>query len=610
MNRWKRTICIIVAIVLVVTSASSLCTPVKAVDLQAQTDTAARIATLEELREPNSDTYLLSDGSYECVVYAEDKYYEDENGKLVEIDNTIVATNDVKSNYAFTNVANQFGVYFGNEENPGVKIENNEGTITFSPVVQVLEQTLDKGSGELNSSKLTSIGIDLTEKNKLTYYNVIPNVDIVYEVENYGIKEFIVLKDPSAAHTFSFVFACENHVPEKNNDGTIVFADKHGNIDFALGNLFAFDKVGVYSEDVSYDIQTVDDQYIISVSVSDAYANNPDREYPIIIDPSVMVTGGTNTYDAYVSSKYPDTNYYLNTYLRTGYDADYNIRRSYVKFDLPSYFEKVNADQITSSFISIRKYSGATPSVRAYRVTSPWSSSTITWNNKPGYTTTNASTISTLYSNDWYRLNVTQIIQSWVSRSYSNYGFVLKDTNESNSNQWTTFYSSDAASPNKPELHINYNEHKYWDYGYVSSTIDIYPYNYNDLWQTALDQSRANWNNTSAPVYFYTSTSSNNRIYAAQYDYTALGMTYVMEHSGSTMTQFNIELNSRTIAKEANSSYVSNYIQSVLVHEFGHVVWLDDNPVTPNSSIMKYSRDRNTMTCPSAYDVANVEAKY
>ena len=94
MNRWKRTICIIVAIVLVVTSASSLCTPVKAVGLQAQTDTAARIATLEELREPNSDTYLLSDGSYECVVYAEDKYYEDENGKMIWINNKQLASNN------------------------------------------------------------------------------------------------------------------------------------------------------------------------------------------------------------------------------------------------------------------------------------------------------------------------------------------------------------------------------------------------------------------------------------------------------------------------------------------------------------------------------------
>ena len=42
------------------------------------------------LREKNSETYRLEDGSYECVVFAEDKYFEDETGKLVEISNTVV----------------------------------------------------------------------------------------------------------------------------------------------------------------------------------------------------------------------------------------------------------------------------------------------------------------------------------------------------------------------------------------------------------------------------------------------------------------------------------------------------------------------------------------
>ena len=35
-----------------------------------------------ELREKNSETYRLEDGSYECVVFAEDKYFEDETGNI------------------------------------------------------------------------------------------------------------------------------------------------------------------------------------------------------------------------------------------------------------------------------------------------------------------------------------------------------------------------------------------------------------------------------------------------------------------------------------------------------------------------------------------------
>ena len=52
---------------------------------------------------------------------------------------------------------------------------------------------------------------------------------------------------------------------------------------------------------------------------------------------------------------------------------------------------------------------------------------------------------------------MTGIVHSWVNGVYSNYGFLLRDTNESSTSHWTTFYSSDAASPNKPELHISYS---------------------------------------------------------------------------------------------------------------------------------------------------------
>ena len=38
----------------------------------------------------------------------------------------------------------------------------------------------------------------------------------------------------------------------------------------------------------------------------------------------------------------------------------------------------------------------------------------------------------------------------------ANNGFLIEDDNESDPNHWTTLYSSDAASPHKPELHIAY----------------------------------------------------------------------------------------------------------------------------------------------------------
>lgn len=58
--------------------------------IQADVEQPVRIKEVYDLRETNSNTYLLSDGSYECVVYAEDKYYKSESGELIIIDNSII----------------------------------------------------------------------------------------------------------------------------------------------------------------------------------------------------------------------------------------------------------------------------------------------------------------------------------------------------------------------------------------------------------------------------------------------------------------------------------------------------------------------------------------
>lgn len=148
---------------------------------------------------------------------------------------------------------------------------------------------------------------------------------------------------------------------------------------------------------------------------------------------------------------------------------------------------------------------------------------------------------------------------------------------------------------------------KYLSYGWPSSSIPIKSFSFNSTWQTPMNQSVTNWNNAGAKVKFTKSSSSSNTISAAQYSWEAYGRNYAT-YSGSKLTKFRIEMNARTISKDSQN--FGNFVQSVFVHELGHSVWLADNPNTSSSSIMKYSRNRNTMTKPQTYDVNNVKAKY
>lgn len=96
-------------------------------------------------------------------------------------------------------------------------------------------------------------------------------------------------------------------------------------------------------------------------------------------------------------------------------------------------------------------------------------------------------------------MGVTTLVKKWLAGTYSNYGFMVKDATESGTTHWTTFYSSDASSPNKPELIINYNGNNYNE-GYdsqLSSAIgtvklklyveDIYPIYMNCSYNASID---------------------------------------------------------------------------------------------------------------------------
>ena len=404
-----------------------------------------------ELRTKNSDTYMRLDGMYECVVYAEDKYYEDSTGALVEFDNTIVANRENVQGieYEYRNASSDITVRF-KKDTPSVLLDFGGRSVSFSYTGETCRPAIVGGLENQTISEILLYG-----DNYIGYSGAGNRYGIIYSVGKGFLKEYIVLNDSSAPRTFSFDFSLPSGFSvRKTSEGGIGFFDSENYLRFELESLFAIDSAGEYTNDLYYDVSEDGSGNVsISVLLSSEYANDPSRVYPIVIDPTITVTGSSCTYDSYVSSRYPTANYYLNTYLRTGRDDDYYVRRTYIKFDMPA---NIAANAVTSAYVKIKKYSGAAPSVKAYRCTGNWSSGAITWNTKPGFTTEESSAAASLLSDNWYGLYVKEIVQGWLSGGYQNYGLVLKDETETGTTQWTTFYSSDAPSPNKPELHIAY----------------------------------------------------------------------------------------------------------------------------------------------------------
>lgn len=405
------------------------------------------------LREKNSETYRLEDGSYECVVFAENKYFEDETGKLVEISNTVVPEKHTIAGkeYGFTNEANSNRIYFSEDE-PSVLVSTGKQDLAFNIVTDRAVTPVIGGLKDVGEIAEYSLSGDTC----FAYMNAFEHTDLVYKVRNGMLKEYIVLNDASAPREFTFTFDTEGYTVAYTEYGTVGFYDGEGELVFELGDLFAVDSADALTDELAYTIgEKIEGKTEITVTLSEDYAADPERAYPILVDPSVVISGTNSIQDSFVSSKNPTNNYYTSNYIRMGWDSNYNVRRTYIRFDLPA---SIPSGAITESYMSLKKYDcGNAPSLKAYRVTGSWTSNAITWDNKPGYTSTNASATAEERNNNWYRFYVTDIVKMWYAGTYQNYGFLVKNSTESGTGNWSTFYSSDADSPNKPELRITYS---------------------------------------------------------------------------------------------------------------------------------------------------------
>lgn len=456
---------LIVLIMLLAVIAGTLGAAVPMVQSAAQDQAPAeRVREVVALRETNSETYLLSDGSYECVVYAGDKYYRDDRNGLKLIDNTLIldeaSAKTEKRHYK--NTANSFQVTFSDSDTPTVTMTKDDLGITFqaaaasggNPFQTASTQKAVTVGAVRNCDTLT----DLTDtgSDTITYTNAFYSTDLVYVLQNNALKEYIVLKNANAPNAFTFRFSTEG-LTLTESDGVGIFLDEQKNEVFRLDRLFAVDGNGDMTEELTYTFASVKGSrdILVTVTLDAEYLAAEDRAFPVVIDPSVMISSA-QTADASVYSDYPDTNYQMEKRLRTGKDTTYGKRRAYLRFPLPN--EIIEAD-IISATLDIKKHSGVAPTIRAYQCNRYWRSDTITWNNMPDYTVVNISSQAVPRSSGsaWYQMDVTDIVSYWQDYPEDCFGFVVRDNKESNTDHWTTFYSSDAPSPNKPELHIVYS---------------------------------------------------------------------------------------------------------------------------------------------------------
>ena len=411
---------------------------------------------LVSLRDENAKIYQLSDGSMKAEVFADRIHYPGDGGILQEISNRIIEDEYVIQDrpYSFRNEANDIIIRMAQDTSQNrypiyMKWNDIEVMIGFEG---------NDSRGDLNYKLPEVMNGRINDNAFIVYPEVGPNVDYMYEARSTGVKESLIIKELSTEE-FSFIYHVNGASLVSTEDGAAL-VNASGEIVEEIGKFCAYDSLERVTQDVECDVEDLGDgDYRLRVKIDSEWMNDPERAFPIILDPSVTVSGYSYTYDACICSVYPNTNYCNDDNLRSGYDTDYGQRRSLLRFYFNSNVSSISGSSVTSATLKVYRHSGAAPNMYAHKVNSSWDSSTVTWNNSPDYSTSYVSSVSQHIGNNWYSMSITSMVSGWLSGSLYNYGVELIDNNENNTDNmhWSTYYSSEGSSSYCPVLTITYN---------------------------------------------------------------------------------------------------------------------------------------------------------
>lgn len=167
-------------------------------------------------------------------------------------------------------------------------------------------------------------------------------------------------------------------------------------------------------------------------------------QYPVTLDPAFM-TGTSDDTTVYAGGTYGSE---PTDQLQVG-ETPFGLARSFLKFD-PELFDGVNAAAITGADLELRGVGGglcADSQITAERVTSPWSSSTVTWANQPTVTSVGAATATARADDlgcDWaerVNFDVLDTVRAWATTPSAVHGLRLTADIEDDTDYYKSFGS-------------------------------------------------------------------------------------------------------------------------------------------------------------------------
>lgn len=390
---------------------------------------------------------------FTTVIGGRDLVYTREDGTLEEIDNTLVPQEGASpDNPTYANAANSF--------------------------TAELPAKMDEGRGLSLTAQghrvgLVPLGGDFTvsavEDAAIRYSEVHSGIDYQYTLVGSLIKEDIILKREVAPRTFQTRLDLPAGIACALEEGAVALRDAQGALIATITAPDMEDAAGEVSDGIELSL-TEDGQGapVIALDIDWAWANAPERAYPVRVDPSVSI-GKSATTITVVESAW-DRVIGDSNFLPVGYDdgkatasgafnpggRGHEFCRVYAKFayDFKGQMFDSRIDSATFSLYQFTTLSHGANLMGAYRMDAPWSYNTLKWNNQISAPHTFVSYQYARTSVGYVSWDVREAVNAWAQGIAAPNGLCLKSDDERNM-QCEVFRGNSSTSP--PKLEVNWS---------------------------------------------------------------------------------------------------------------------------------------------------------
>ncbi|NAZ17804.1 DNRLRE domain-containing protein [Glutamicibacter soli] len=284
---------------------------------------------------------------------------------------------------------------------------------------------------------------------------------------------------------------------------------------------------------------------VLTLNADAAWLQDPERQYPVTIDP----TWSSNASDTWVQADVPGSKA-GDPELRVGtFNGGTLKSRSFLQFASTA----LDGKKITKAELRMHNYhsySCTSSPVKVQRVTSEWISTDVRWTKQPTATSSGEGTnnVSKGYSSScaagYVYYPITPIAQYWADNPTKNYGVRLIAADETNNYTWKRYrsanYVTGANDPNEPTFVVTYNS-----YPGTPSAVSF------GAGESVKDGSGKLWVKSKTPTFRSTVTDPDGGNVKAEFDMT--GTSTLSKQAGSMVASKQVSLYKANLAE--NGTY-------------------------------------------------------